>query len=219
MLFGLSIDFGWVGHLLAAFYLAWLLNLYNFMDGINGIASLEAITVASGGAVLYLVSDPTSPRWLTPLVLAATTLGFLYWNFPKARIFMGDVGSGFLGITLGVLSIQAAQVDSNLFWAWLILLGAFVVDATVTLMRRVLRGETFYEAHRTHAYQYAARLYGAHAPVSVVFAVINLVFLLPIASLVAAGLLDGFLGLLLAYIPLVGVAYRYKAGARALQEV
>lgn len=218
--FGVTLDFGWPGHMFAAVYLVWLLNLYNFMDGIDGIAGIEAVTVCLGGVVLYLLSSAGDSVPVAPmLLLSAAVVGFLFWNFPKAKIFMGDVGSGFVGIVLGILSIQAAWIMPELFWAWVILLGAFVVDATVTLIRRVLRGEKFYEAHRSHAYQYASRKLGGHVPASLAFGVINLFWLLPVAVLVVIGWLDGVLGVVIAYIPLILLAIRFRAGARELQEV
>ena len=216
--FGYMLDLGWLGHGLAALYLVWLLNLYNFMDGIDGIAGIEAVTVCLGGAVLYALSAGDS-LWMVPVLLLSAVAGFLVWNFPKARIFMGDAGSGFVGMVLGVLSLQAAGVAPQLFWGWVILLGAFVVDATVTLLRRMRRGERIYQAHRSHAYQYAARKYGAHPPVSLAFGAINICWLLPVAALVAVGRLDGVLGVVMAYAPLVWLAVRFKAGARELQEV
>ena len=132
---------------------------------------------------------------------------------------MGDSGSGFLGLTLGLLSIQAAQVNPELFWCWLILLGVFIVDATTTLLRRVIRGETFHEAHRSHAYQYAARRLATHRYVSIMVGLINLLWLLPLALLVTRGSLSGLTGLLIAYAPLVGCAFLCKAGATEQQEV
>ncbi|SFI78295.1 Fuc2NAc and GlcNAc transferase [Pseudomonas argentinensis] len=212
-LFGTLVDLGWFGHLLAAIYLVWLLNLYNFMDGIDGIASVEAICVCIGGALLYAWLGDTHGALLTVLALAAAMLGFLIWNFPPARIFMGDAGSGFLGITLGVLSLQAAAASPELLWAWLILLGVFIVDATYTLLRRLLRGDRVYEAHRSHAYQYASRHYGRHLPVTMAVTAINLLWLLPIALWVGFGGVDGAIGLLIAYLPLVFLAARFKAGA------
>lgn len=218
--FGFMLNLGWLGHLLTAVYLVWLLNLYNFMDGIDGIAGIEAVTVCLGGIVLYLLSPAGDSVWMSPiLVLAAAVVGFLFWNFPKAKIFMGDAGSGFVGMVLGVLSIQASWVAPELFWAWVILLGAFIADSTVTLVRRVIRGEKFYEAHRSHAYQYASRIYKSHVPVSLAFGVINLCWLLPIAALVAVGRIDGVVGIIIAYIPLVILANGFKAGARGSQMV
>ena len=210
--FGGLLQLSWIGHVLAAFYLVWLLNLYNFMDGIDGIASVETICVCLGGAILYALLETSLLTDLPLLMLAAAVLGFLLWNFPPARIFMGDAGSGFLGIVLGVLSLQAAWTNPLLLWAWLILLGVFIVDATLTLLRRLLRGEKVYEAHRSHAYQYAARRFGRHLPVTMAVAALNLVWLLPLAMLVALGGLDGLLGVLVAYAPLVVLAWRFDAG-------
>ncbi len=213
----LTLPRGWLSDAIAAVYAVWLLNLYNFMDGIDGIASIEAITVCIGGVLLYVIVVPGSPQWIMPAVLLAAVAGFLCWNYPPARIFMGDAGSGFLGITLAVLSIQAAWIAPNLFWAWVILLGVFVVDASVTLLRRFLAGGRIYlEAHRSHAYQYAARRLGAHAPVSLAVGVINLIWLCPLATLVALGHLNGMLGLTIAYLPLVGLAILLKAGVHTL---
>ncbi|UTW07497.1 MraY family glycosyltransferase [Pseudomonas benzenivorans] len=215
-LFGMSLDLGWLGHGLAAVYLVWLLNLYNFMDGIDGIASVEAICVCLGGALLFGVlgfSSSVQPTaWVMPMLLAAAVAGFLFWNFPPARIFMGDAGSGFLGITLGILSLQAAWVAPQLLWSWLILLGVFIVDATFTLLRRLLRGDRVYEAHRSHAYQYASRRLGRHLPVTLIVGGINLFWLLPIALWVGAGGLDGLTGVLIAYAPLLWLAVKFKAG-------
>ncbi|MNF54017.1 putative undecaprenyl-phosphate N-acetylglucosaminyl 1-phosphate transferase [compost metagenome] len=213
VIFGFDLDLGWLGYALAAFYLVWLLNLYNFMDGIDGIASVEAICVCLGGALLYLLIGEGGAA-LAPLSLAVAVAGFLFWNFPPARIFMGDAGSGFLGIALGVLSLQAAWVAPQLLWSWLILLGVFIVDATWTLFRRLLRGDKVYEAHRSHAYQYASRKFGKHLPVTLAVAMLNIFWLLPIALWVGVGGVDGVLGLLVAYLPLVWLAVRFKAGQR-----
>ncbi|MFZ3186043.1 MAG: glycosyltransferase family 4 protein [Pseudomonas sp.] len=216
-LFGMSLDLGWLGHALAAVYLVWLLNLYNFMDGIDGIASVEAICVCLGGAMLYLLGGHAQLA-LLPLLLAFAVAGFLYWNFPTARIFMGDAGSGFLGVALGVLSLQAAWVAPQLLWSWLILLGVFIVDATFTLLRRLLRGDKVYEAHRSHAYQIASRQLGKHSTVTLVVAAINIGWLLPIALWVGLGGLDGVSGMLLAYAPLLLLAIKFRAGQLAQPE-
>lgn len=197
---------------LAVFYVVWLLNLYNFMDGIDGIASVEAIFVCLAGALVYYVAG--YPLFTsTALLLAGAVAGFLVWNFPPAKIFMGDAGSGFLGIILAGLSIQAAWVSPQLFWAWLILLGVFMVDATWTLSHRLLRKEKVYEAHRSHTYQFAARFFGKHITVTLAVLVINLIWLLPIALLVASNDFNGLLGLLIAYLPLCVLAYLFKAGS------
>lgn len=202
---------GWVTGVLAAVYLVWMLNLYNFMDGIDGLAGAEAVTVCIGGALLYFAAGNRELAPV-PLVVAAATSGFLCWNLPPARIFMGDAGSGFLGIVFGVLSLYAGRVDPLLFWSWVILLGVFVVDSSVTLLARLLRGERVYEAHRSHAYQRAARRIGSHRSVTLAAAAINVLWLLPISILVAVGRLGEVWGLSLAYVPLVLLALALGAG-------
>ncbi|WP_434701017.1 MraY family glycosyltransferase [Pseudomonas sp. D1-36] len=210
-LFGLDLELAWFGHILALFYLVWVLNLYNFMDGIDGIASVEAICGCLGACLLYWLGGFDS-LIVAPLALALAVAGFLFWNFPPARIFMGDAGSGFLGIILGMLSLQAAWVSSKLLWVWLILLGVFIVDATVTLLRRLLRGDKVYEAHRSHAYQFASRQFGRHLPVTLAVMAINLLWLLPLAACVVLLDIDGALALIVAYVPLVMLAVRFHAG-------
>ncbi|KAA3652446.1 MAG: glycosyl transferase [Proteobacteria bacterium] len=208
---GLSGSMSGVLMVMAALYLVWMLNLYNFMDGIDGIASVEAVCVCVGGALLYWLHGANADA-LVPLSLAGAVLGFLVWNFPPAKIFMGDAGSGFLGIVLGILSFQAAAVSPVLFWSWAILLGVFIVDATYTLMRRLVRGERVYEAHRSHAYQHASQRAGRHLPVTLTVAALNLFWLLPLAVCVGLDVLPGWLGVLVAYLPLAALALRLRAG-------
>ncbi|PVZ32941.1 glycosyltransferase family 4 protein [Pseudomonas sp. CC120222-01a] len=215
-LFGWTLDLGWLGGIFAAVYLVWLLNLYNFMDGIDGIASVEAICACLSAALLYWLSG-LSGAAILPLLMAAAVGGFLFWNFPPAKIFMGDAGSGFIGIVLGGLSLHAAWASPPLFWCWLILLGVFIVDATYTLVRRLLRGDKVYEAHRSHAYQFASRKYGKHLPVTLAVAALNLGWLLPVAICVVQFGLDGVLGVLIAYVPLLILAVRYRAGELEVQ--
>ncbi|MBC2677497.1 MraY family glycosyltransferase [Pseudomonas baltica] len=192
-------------------YLVWMLNLYNFMDGIDGIASVEAICVCAGACLIYALGGHAQLMWL-PAVLAAAVSGFLLWNWPPAKIFMGDAGSGFLGLVLAVLSVQAAWIEPAYFWGWVILLGVFIVDATFTLLRRLLRGDKVYQAHRSHAYQYASRVYGRHLPVTLATASITLGWLLPWAIAVTVFGLSPVLGTFIAYIPLLWLAFRYHAG-------
>lgn len=209
--FGVPVDWGILGSIFATIYLVWILNLYNFMDGIDGIASIEAICVCGGAVLIYALTGHQNMVWM-PLALAAAVTGFLFWNFPPARIFMGDAGSGFLGVSLGLLSLQAAWVSSSLLYCWLILLGVFIVDATVTLIRRLVRGDKVYEAHRSHAYQFASRRFGNHICVTAAVGVINVLWLLPIALAVALFGMDGIIGIFVAYVPLILLAVRFHAG-------
>ena len=203
----------WVGHILAVFYIVWVLNLYNFMDGIDGLASVEAICACVGIGVIYALLGYAQELFL-PLTLALAVGGFLIWNFPPAKIFMGDAGSGFLGFTLAALSLQAAWFNPDLLWSWIILLGVFIVDATYTLFRRLLRGDKVYEAHRSHAYQYASRQYKGHRPVTLTVLAINVFWLFPWAVLVGLDYVDGLLGVVVAFLPLVVLAVKFKAGAK-----
>ncbi len=211
-LFGAVARLGWLGNVLAVLALVWLLNLYNFMDGIDGIAGVEAVTVCFGAVVIYWLRQSAPAESALPLLLGAASLGFLLWNFPSAKIFMGDAGSGFVGLILGVLAIRGASLEPDYLWSWVVLLGVFVVDATVTLMRRLMRGERVYEAHRSHAYQRATRRLGGHVPVTLVVGAINVFWLLPVALLIGLGRLDGALGALIAYLPLTILAAKLGAG-------
>jgi Fuc2NAc and GlcNAc transferase len=208
---GQVVEIAWFGAVLAVLGIIWMINLFNFMDGIDGIAGVEAVTVAFGAALVLWLSGHTSQALLM-LVVGAASLGFLAWNWPPAKIFMGDVGSSFLGFVLGSAAIATHAEGSLDIWVWLVLLGVFVVDATLTLIRRVLRGERFYEAHRSHAYQHAARRLGSHRAVTLAVAAINILWLLPIAWLIESGRIAGIYGFLIAYVPLVWLAVANRAG-------
>ncbi len=176
----------WAGSLLGLLALTWFTNLFNFMDGIDGIAGSEAVFVGGAGALLNWRFGGDAGLTAAMLMLAAAALGFLIWNWPPARIFMGDVGSGFLGFTLGVLGLAASRHSAVPLESWAILGGVFSVDATVTLLRRVLRGDRWFEAHRLHAYQILASRWQAHLPVTALVIAVNACWLLPWAWAAAA---------------------------------
>ena len=216
-IFGVKVDLLVGAYFISALQLVWSINQFNFMDGIDGIASLEAIAVALGGAFVWWLVQPQG-GWPLAVAFAACVAGFLIWNFPPARIFMGDAGSGFLGCMIATLALWSSHTASHLFWSWFILGGCFMADATTTLVRRVRRGEAFNEAHRSHAYQYAARRHGSHKKVSIAFVAVTVCWLLPLGVAVALGRLDGLVGVAIGYAPLVALAFRYKAGDPAAQE-
>ena len=147
---------------LAALVWLWFVNLFNFMDGIDGIAGTEAATIALGLAWATAATVPGGG--LAEAAIAGAALGFLAWNWPPAKIFLGDVGSQALGFLLGFLLLRAAG-DGQ--WAIALILPLyFLADATLTLLRRLFAGEAVWRAHRSHAYQRAVRaLGGAHRPV------------------------------------------------------
>ncbi len=194
----------WCGTL---FYLVWMLNLYNFMDGIDGIATIEAITVTLSALLLM----DNNPNMGLLIALIVSLLGFLFWNWPPAKIFMGDVGSAFLGMLIGCFSLITANDGSLNFSIWLILLAVFITDATYTLFVRFFRGEKVYEAHRSHAYQFLSRQYG-HKVVTKGVLVVNLVWLLPLAWLGHHYNQFLIICVVLAYTPLIFFAMKNRAG-------
>jgi Fuc2NAc and GlcNAc transferase len=151
--------------------IVWLTNLYNFMDGIDGIAAVEAITVGLAGALLLAGREPSLA--LVALVVAGAAGGFLVWNWPPAKLFMGDVGSGFLGYIFGGLALASENVGALPALLWLVLLGPFFVDTTLTLLRRIARGERWWAAHRTHAYQRAVQAGWSHRRVTTLVAALS----------------------------------------------
>ncbi|KRA20682.1 MULTISPECIES: hypothetical protein [unclassified Lysobacter] len=154
-----------------------LTNVCNFMDGINGLAASQAALIAV--ALGWLAGAPG--LWLG-LALAAACLGFLPFNFPKARIFMGDVGSGALGYALAGLMVLAATVLGSRSAVVLMPLSAFLIDAGLTLLRRMLRREAWWTAHSQHAYQVWARRVG-HTKVTIAYAMHTLVAVLALPVL------------------------------------
>ena len=159
--------------------LVWLTNLYNFMDGIDGIAGAQAVAVC----LVWVVLAPATATAGVALVIAAASLGFLRYNWPPARIFMGDVGSAFLGFELGVSAIALSAETGTSVALWLIPLAGFIADATATLLVRVARWCKPGQAHRSHAYQRLARRFGRHAPVTVLYFLLVFAVLGPLTLL------------------------------------
>lgn len=196
---------------LAIFALVWLLNLYNFMDGIDGIAATELITVNLVSLVIVINSDAVLT--LLSASFAAAAGGFLLWNWAPAKIFMGDVGSSFIGFTLGVMALLSMFHGSMTVWTWVLLLGVFIVDATLTLFVRYRSKQRWYEGHASHAYQNAARHYKSHAKVTITVVVINLFWLGPLAWLSMQHPKMGLVITVVGLIPLMLLAKRFGAGS------
>lgn len=209
---GWQLDLAWFGYVLAWLGVIWFINLYNFMDGIDGLAAGEAVVVCLFMALFhYLLVGEWSISGLT-MLLGISAAGFLCWNFPPAKIFMGDGGSGFLGLMLASLMLLDASIKPQFLWAWLVMLGVFVMDATWTLLNRYRLKCRLSEAHRTHAFQYAARRWQSHRNVTLTVMLINSLWLAPIAAMIVLGHLDGVFGLVIAYLPLACLAYHLNAG-------
>lgn len=188
-----AVRLGAFGSVLAILAIMWSVNLYNFMDGIDGLAGAEAVVVGLAGAVLLGAGE--SPLALIALLVAAAGAGFLPWNWPPARLFMGDTGSGFLGFVFGGLALASENARALPALVWLVLLAPFFLDATVTLVRRVASGERWYIAHRSHAYQRAVRAGYSHLQVTVV--VVGLSAALGVLSAIAT-IRPGLLGAVVA---------------------
>lgn len=194
-------------------FLLWMTNLFNFMDGIDGIAATEAIFFFAGIALLYhdLLFFPLSDlTW----ILCALLIGFLLWNFPKAKLFMGDVGSSFLGAFIALISIYLATISWVIFMVCVILLANFITDATLTLLQRLSNGENVFQAHRSHAYQHASRYFGSHVPVTLGITAINVFWLFPWAYVVSIGMVNAIVATVIAYTPIVALAFYFNAGKK-----
>ncbi|MCK5898789.1 MAG: glycosyltransferase family 4 protein [Methylococcales bacterium] len=218
ILFNISLNIPIITIFFYTLALAWLLNLYNFMDGIDGLASTEAISVCVGALLLLLMGSETSWNLIITL-LVVCLIGFLIWNWPHAKIFMGDACSGFLGFILGVFALLTALEGMINLWSWMILLAFFINDASVTLIDRFLRGEKWYEAHCTHAYQYQAhrliqKFEGqgvphklartrSHTQINLAVLAINSFWLLPWAILANIFIFWGLIITIIAYLPLI----------------
>ncbi len=190
------------------------INFFNFMDGIDGIAGSEAVYVGIAGAILNWSVDGDLGLTAAMLCLAAASVGFLVLNWPPASIFMGDVGSGFLGITLVLLGLAATSRSGIPAEVWPILGGVFLVDATVTLFRRMARGDRWLEPHRLHGYQHLARRWRSHLSVTLMIAGVNIFWLFPWAWLATSKPHFARVALSTALTPLVALAFFLGAGRR-----
>ena len=163
----------------------WFINLFNFMDGIDGISGVEAIAIGVGIALIGISTANTLDLLhLQALSIAAAGLGFLVWNWPPAKIFLGESGSVPLGYLLGWLLLSLAAAGN--WQAAAILPLYYLADATITLFRRLLRGEKVWQAHRDHYYQAAIKRGLSHGRVSAAIAALNLALIaLALASVLA----------------------------------
>lgn len=200
---------GWLVAAVTLVAMVWCVNLYNFMDGIDGLSGSQAVFVA--GAATWLGLVPAS----LGLVIAGAGVGFLVWNWPPAKIFMGDVGSAYLGYVFAVLAVHSMGVAFESAALWFILLAVFVVDATLTLLVRASRRERLSQPHRTHAFQRLATRLGKHAPVTLGVIAINVLLLAPLAWLAATAQIPIWIAVAVAGGTLAIVAWVAGAGRPA----
>ena len=163
----------------AVFGLAGAINFWNFMDGSNGLVTSQSFWVA-GGLALVLAALGAWPWALCAVVLAGACLGFLPFNFPRARVFLGDVGSGGLGFACAALWLVAFDLERSGFW-WLVLLpSVLLIDAGLTLLLRIVSGRRWYTGHREHLYQWLIRAGASHVRVAILYFGWNLLVLVPV---------------------------------------
>jgi Fuc2NAc and GlcNAc transferase len=181
VLASLGLTSGWLPlfWVLGSVAAVWSINLFNFMDGIDALASAQCLFVVLAGVLVSGMGQGIDTSLLPCVAMAGAAAGFLIWNAPPARIFMGDVGSGFIGFGLIAGALASSGRGSVSVWTWLVLNGVFAVDASITLLTRLLRGQRIYEAHRLHVYQRLARRWSSHGRVTAVYMSINLIWCLP----------------------------------------
>ncbi|HVX05980.1 MAG TPA: glycosyltransferase family 4 protein [Rhodanobacteraceae bacterium] len=160
------------------------INAHNFMDGIDGILGQQGLFVMLGLGLLAVWQGGAGIAALA-FATAAGCLGFLFFNWPPARIFMGDVGSGALGLAIGAAAAFVVQRNPAMIWACAILPSAFLVDSGLTLARRMLAGQRWYAPHRQHLYQWLVRVNWSHARTDIAYMTWNLVVVAPLAWLAA----------------------------------
>ncbi|MCP5181353.1 MAG: hypothetical protein H6993_00750 [Pseudomonadales bacterium] len=189
--------------------LLWFVNLFNFMDGIDGFAACQVLLYALGTLLLTgaMLDWTESLLWL----LIGTNLGFLLFNWSPARIFMGDAGALMLGLMLPAVAVELAFTGRLPLVSSLLLFTVFVVDSTYTLLVRMITGQPFLGAHRTHLYQILSRRVG-HARTCLMFMSYGLGVLLPLAWAVQAQMLSPWLAIAAAVVPLMLVSFALGAG-------
>ena len=180
MRFSVGAPLVWASLLAVVIAIVWFINLHNFMDGIDGLLAAQAIFVFA--ALALLCSFASEPHAGQIAVFAAAVVGFLPFNFPRARIFMGDVGSGTLGLLIAIAVLWQMSAPRIAIASGILLCSAFVTDATCTLVSRILRGRRWYSAHREHLYQWLARSGFRHSGVVAIYMAWNLVVVVPVVA-------------------------------------
>ena len=193
----------------------WWINLFNFMDGIDGLAGTQALFMflAAGGLSAWMHPEIiANPIWLWGAAITGATLVFTLLNWAPASIFMGDVGSTWLAFIIFSLALLSTQAGWATYPMWLILAAAFITDATTTLFTRIIQGERWHTAHRSHVYQKLARRWQSHQTATLLVIAINLLWLLPLATACLFWPAWNLVWLSCAYLPLIIGALKLDAG-------
>lgn len=206
-------DLNFVQYAAFIFLLVWAVNIYNFMDGSDGLAATYGITTSLMIALLFVFQKPDLITQTYPLlIMSASILGFLYWNLSPAKIFMGDVGSGFLGFVFAFLSFQFV-IKSTLSLATIIIVfSIFIADTTWTLIARGLSGQKIFQAHRLHCYQKIIQNGLSHKYLNLGLLLVNIVWVLPLAILTLKFEKLQYYLAIICYVPLFYLCFKFEAG-------
>lgn len=175
-----TVDLGVAGLPVFALAIIWMINLFNFVDGIDGMAASGSVFICASAATL-LFSRSSAALGTPVAVLGAAALGFLCFNWPPARLFMGDTGSALQGYLFAVFVLISMRTGALSPWTWLILMGYFVGDTTTTTTLRILTVKRWWGTHRSHAYQNLARVWQDHRRMTLLTLAIDVLWLLPLA--------------------------------------
>ena len=202
------VDWGLAGHVALIVALVWFYNLYNFIDGIDGMASTATIFICTTmGVVLWMRGQPALAGVLG--ILGFASAGFLVFNLPPAKMFLGDAGSSLIGYILSAVVVESLWSGPANLWSWLIVGCCYFADTTLTMLVRLLKVPGWYRPHRSHAYQNLARVWNSHRRVLLLVMAINFLWLLPLL-VVSLHFASWAIGLtVLAYIPIAIICLKY----------
>ena len=195
--------------LVALFFMVWMMNAYNFMDGIDGMAASGAIFISLTLATVLFLTEGSVEIITIFILIAATVSGFMFFNWPPATIFMGDAGSVFLGYIFGSLLLFTVLKNDISIWSWITVFGYFFADTTVTQIMRVILVKKWYLAHRSHAYQNLARITGSHLKVTGAVILYNIIWIFPLVVWSVLQPEMEVVAAILAVAPAMIVTYKY----------
>ena len=191
------------------FLLIWMMNLFNFMDGVDGMAVSGTVFVAIALVFVLLITGDVSSIVLLLSLLIFSCSGFLLYNWPPARIFMGDSGSVFLGYLFGALIVKTTMSGDISIWTWIVVFGYFFADTNLTIILRILLVKHWYNAHKSHCYQNLARILKSHAKITGAIQIYHYFYLFPLAvwSVLKPGW--GPIAAIMAIVPAAILTFRF----------
>jgi len=201
------------------FLSVWLMNLYNFMDGIDGYAATESIFVALSASLIAYINDPSSYIYMYLLGFGATNIGFLIRNWHPARIFMGDTGSVSSGCIFAIFIFYSGAESVISVYTWLILLSVFISDSTYTLFVRIVTKKNITEPHLTHAFHIITKVKESQFYTVKVLILANILWVLPMAILSMIYINYHIIIAFLVYLPILLYLVKIGAGLEDYQKI